>query len=131
MDKNEVAVDERPKVDLPAHAHFVGLHVLAPRQPNRERIALLRHREELMAAGEVDDLAVVGGDFFHGASGTRKRQARQALLALWPPTDTTALWTIALRSAEGPAFCFPSLPLVGPREISAATSTQNASRAGS
>jgi hypothetical protein len=67
MEEDEAAVDERPEIRRPAHAHFIGLHVLASGETHAQRVVLLRHREQLVPAREVDDLAVIDRDFLrHG-----------------------------------------------------------------
>jgi hypothetical protein len=61
VDEDEAAVDERPEVVLPADPHLVLVDVIARGQPHLRAVVLFRHGEEVVPAGEVDDLAVVGG----------------------------------------------------------------------
>jgi hypothetical protein len=60
-----VAVDERPEIFGPAHAHVAFLQLFSRCEP---RFSGVRDGKEVLAAGEVDDLAVVGGDTLRHAA---------------------------------------------------------------
>jgi hypothetical protein len=69
-----VAVDERPEVVAPAHAHFRLLHVVARREPDLRAIRTGRYREEVKPTREVDDLAVIGGGLLRHAPAVSQRE---------------------------------------------------------
>jgi hypothetical protein len=73
VDEDQAAVDEGAEVHVPADPRLVFGNLAVPSEPDLRRIVLLRHGEEVVETGEVDDLAVVGGcDLGHGGSPRRK-----------------------------------------------------------
>jgi hypothetical protein len=73
VEEDQAAVDEGTEVDVPADPRLVLCDLALPREPHLRRIVLLRHGEEAVETGEMDDLAVVGGcDLGHGGSPRRK-----------------------------------------------------------
>jgi hypothetical protein len=61
VEEDEAAVDERPEPGRPAHPDLVGGDFFAGGEADPRGVARGGDREHLMAAGEVDDAAVIGG----------------------------------------------------------------------
>jgi hypothetical protein len=69
VEEDQAAVDESPEIDVPADPRLVLGDFPVPREAHLRWIGLLRHGEEVVETGEMDDLAVVGGcDLGHGGA---------------------------------------------------------------
>src|SRR5256885_13478734 len=131
VEEHEAAVDEGPEVGGPPDAHLALLHVIAGRQPDLGSVRAGGYGKQAKAAGEVDDLSVVGGGLLRHAPALSQRQlARNRRLLSDPRRVKGGPWHTSSTSGGGPASSCPSPRCAGARAIWEATPTRAGWRTG-